>query len=66
MCFVCFYRTDVRQRTKYEILECNFETYVSKIMETFWMINKSLQPQRVQACEAEGEPGVGQGGTWVK
>jgi hypothetical protein len=50
VCFVCFYRTDARQRTSYEILECNFETYVSKIMETFWMINKSFQLQRVQAA----------------
>lgn len=38
----------------------------SKIMETFWMINKSFQPQRVQPCKAEGEPGVGRGGTWFK
>lgn len=52
--FVCFYRTDARQRTSYEILECNFKTYVSKIMETFWMINKSFQPQRVQAAGLGG------------
>lgn len=30
------------------------------------MINKSFQPQRVQACKAEGGLGVGQGGTWFK